>query len=110
MSEQWNGEGMPPVGIECEYSLGYEKWTTIRIIAHVDQGQDVWLAVGQLGQNGPICMAKAEYFRSIRTPEQIAEDELREVLLKTHMPTGYVREVTAAVLKAGYRKVEGAKE
>ena len=72
----WNGEGLPPAGLQCEY-LGahqYDEWTVVTVFAHwkdqvfVDYG-DGWRSERDLSR-----------FRPIRTPEQIEADQVSKQL------------------------------
>jgi hypothetical protein len=69
---EWTGEGRPPVGTVCEalvYNcLGVKRWTKCQVIHRSNDS----VAVAHGGNNQLICWA-AE-FRTIRTPEQIAEE------------------------------------
>lgn len=77
---EWDGVGLPPVGIECEFN-NYEphpidvemKWSRVRIVAHDTQGLNMFAVFasvsGYHGNSNPKC------FRPIRTKEQIAAEE-----------------------------------
>lgn len=86
VQQQWNGEGLPPVGAVCEWagpnSDGPDGWvfTESKVVAYTDckafvimQKQGCWPVVQHVNN----CQ-----FRPIRTPEQIAEEE-REVAIST---------------------------
>lgn len=78
----WNGEGLPPVGIDCEtlWDSNTGEYVAVRIVGHDEDHAVVRFTAGE---------RKGEYdsdqqhcacdgypiFRPIRTPEQIAADE-----------------------------------
>lgn len=103
----WSGEGLPPVGTECE--LHHETW-----------GNNIW-------QKVTVKYASNEYFitadvageqhwhsrntllRPIRTPEQIAKDErdkaIDEIRRELMPADEYVAElILDAITRLGYRK------
>jgi len=70
----WTGEGLPPVGTVCEYlEDGNGDWEQVRIVA-IDQHLGYSFAVYS-SDNGYSGNRRAELFRPIRTPEQIAAEE-----------------------------------
>lgn len=110
--QEWNGEGLPPVGTVCEAF-----WPT-------DTKPD-WLKFEVLFVGDVHCIARANgrelhypkshfdlegvKFRQIRTPEQIAAEEREKALVEMaglrsvgHMPT--FEEACAIIYDAGYRK------
>jgi hypothetical protein len=110
----WAGEGLPPVGLECEtlWSSTTGEYVPVRIIAH-DEDRAVVRFIG--GER------KGEYdsdrqhnnygypiFRPIRTAEQIAAEE-REAAVKemqvvvNSKPVAYMNGLYA-LYDAGYRK------
>lgn len=104
-SPAWNGEGLPPVGVECERSFSAIAWKPTTICGHSVDG--VYAAFydgdGHMGW-GDNCK-----FRPIRTPEQIAADE-REAAIDEMMQHSSLRardgarQVFGALYDAGYRK------
>lgn len=77
--KSWNGEGLPPVGITCEYIGGKhelpEPWP-VEIIHHYHGGSAMAAAFLYTRNGGTrVAASIAENFRAIRTPEQIAADE-----------------------------------
>lgn len=112
----WNGEGLPPVGVECEFkSVGHHdepefKWCIFRgktqfggyIIEHYQRPE------------APITTADAfdpalTYFRPIRTAEQIAAEDRRAAVLemKGHLSFSDYLEAERhceQLYDAGYRK------
>lgn len=70
-STAWSGEGLPPVGVECEYQDSFDDWHKVEITGHSKLGV-CFVADGCSGEN---YVKKESKFRPIRTPEQIAADE-----------------------------------
>lgn len=127
--ETWNGEGLPPVGIECEQApRGVAEharkvlWRKVRIIAHVEDSRltgRVAVYVPTEGQAN--CdQAVAGCFRPIRNAEQIAAEERQILELGAcaeieQKLEGYnidldcsaaIRATINAMIEAGYRKVQ----
>lgn len=113
----WTGEGLPPVGIECErmWASGPASYTRVRVIAH-DEGQAIYRFLGerqkgkvQADAQGPGDSSNNPTFRPIRTPEQIAAeervkaiDEMAAVYKSNY--EGHVKDGCQALYDAGYRK------
>lgn len=72
---QWNGEGLPPVGVVCEHEgteSARKPWIEVEILAHAQvRGFDV--AVFQYGDS--ISYSSATHFRPIKTQAKIAAEE-----------------------------------
>lgn len=106
----WVGIGLPPVGTVCEAKTT-RGWSRGTIIAHGLQPKEnlaVWQEDGEL-----IFWGVKEYFRPIRTPEQIAAEErdkaIEGMIADTNILTGIMsdRRIMAGQLyDAGYRKFE----
>lgn len=110
----WSGEGLPPVGVVCEYHSGYVEqpfeYAQCEIIAHFEGEQSKKLAafkytahdgVVQLGRGAP------GLFRPIRTHEQIASDEREAAVDEMHelyMEGAKHSGGLYALYDAGYRK------
>lgn len=102
--EEWNGEGLPPVGLPVEwYSDSNTGWQEIVVLAY--HGDDAWIQ--PKGKESTIVYNIAN-FRPIRTPEQIAAEEREKSIRELIERTDYILDETgaAAVLAAGYRKPE----
>lgn len=97
-SPAWSGEGKPPVGglIEALWSASRDVWLKTIVFSFDEHGQPIhrWeegpkkyeyqaTPLVGMGSNKP-------YFRPIRTPEQIAEDD-REVAIK-EMTANYAKD------------------
>lgn len=111
---EWDGEGLPPVGIECEVHDCQHEYTkqfngqTVRIVAHHLNLRGNSVAVFETGDcvyHGLV----SKNFRPIRTAEQIAAEKrdkaISEIALVTGLRAGGGRvEVAMALYEAGYRK------
>lgn len=65
----WDGEGLPPIGCECEYETKFDGWQPVRIELIKSEGVAfTWLANSQ-AYNGLDCVGvqKAGSFRPIRS-------------------------------------------
>lgn len=75
----WNGEGLPPVGCECEalYDSDKHAWFKAKIIAH-DSGRIVarWLEGDKDGEILDYC--SLNFFRPIRSEADKKRDEIIE--------------------------------
>lgn len=117
----WNGEGLPPVGTHCAHQGTAHNldWQEVVVLAHTEVcGRQV--AVFQYANI--VSYSSAQYFRPIRTPEQIAADErlhnvrnacsaIAETLDDLRGKTMVERAALAvveAMIDAGYRKVTEA--
>ncbi|HHF0618061.1 TPA: hypothetical protein ACPH2G_004579 [Pseudomonas aeruginosa] len=109
--EAWDGQGLPPVGVECEYR--HMIWPEYRrceiryisdesLVAYNDAQEQFYRTCDML-------------FRRIRTPEQIAADERRKSII--HLANllidsrGHCNEYSQAkaIFDAGYRRQEEGK-
>lgn len=111
--ESWDGNGKPPIGIECEVRIG-DVWSICKTLAY-HQVSDTAVAVHFLdGSNSLFWCAT---FRQIKTAEQLAEEERdkarTEVLnAMTSKTMGFETEdqwqqrmkVVGEMLDMGYRK------
>ena len=126
--DRWDGKGLPPVGILCEYRTGYAseppEYKACEVIAHFGE-EALRLAAYVFTQHDGtrlIGQGTTDHFRPLRTPEQIAEAEriagLNEMIrnIKDH-PNGVHgvghlqqlmihEDVARDLWAAGYRKQE----
>ena len=121
---QWDGQGLPPVGVEVEIApstpylnIRYPEGARVKIYANFtdDRGVELAAFVDSAGQVGGVATAKC--FRPIPAPEQIAAQEreqatrymLSEVVLSEGPATNNrgTLAIIEALYDAGYRKVEG---
>lgn len=100
---EWTGEGLPPVGTVCEaFHPARETWLSVKIIDR------------QIGSECCACRDDQDYlwwstkFRPIRTPEQIAAEEMargvREMRQVMAEAGGGIDAELEALWLAGYRK------
>ncbi|MDR6163518.1 hypothetical protein [Pseudomonas fluorescens] len=74
-AQPWNGEGLPPVGLDCIVQHPAQQSRKVKILAHWVDGLKVPVAVYMPLEGKAYCdQAIAECFKLIRTPEQIAAD------------------------------------
>ena len=104
----WNGEGLPPVGTVCE-ALISGGWYRGTVIGHCVPPRESFAAFQGDGLSDLI-FGSSEYFRPIRTPEQIAAEEreraISEMLrIYTDGAAGHSGGI-AALYDAGYRRQE----
>lgn len=114
VTPQWNGTGLPPVGVVCEFMWNYiregSEYVLVRVLAH--DGESAILRVvdgdnrGKLRESSGGDCGSHPMLRPIRTPEQIAAEEranqiadMEAVFLS--VPPGHGR--MAALYDAGYR-------
>lgn len=107
---EWNGEGLPPVGIEIEAmlpALGSARFWQIAKVVHGPLPESPGeILVFSLENTKP---SWVDQFRPIRTPEQIAAEEReselnRMVATVSMLDKGWARKVCAGLYDAGYRK------
>jgi hypothetical protein len=122
---EWNGEGLPPVGVVCEILQNKTTsiWVSVKIIAHVTDDprfNPIAIYIPEGDPSATVGQAVASTFRPIRTPEQIAaEERLQEIAdaltatSKTVDPwnvdincSSAIRATVEAMIDAGYRKFE----
>ncbi|MFE1817037.1 hypothetical protein [Metapseudomonas otitidis] len=106
----WTGDGLPPVGVVCEFCTAPDKWHRVEVVAHLDNENGSVSAVFKyLDRKGWRACAFHGEFRPIRTPEQIAEEERKAaieemVAASPVLEKGWCRVVCEALYDAGYRK------
>lgn len=123
-SPAWSGEGNPPQGILCEYSIGEPSWfpCEIRYVLDCDHDPDAdgWGAVIWCPHLEKEQFAGRHFkFRAVRTPEQIAADEREAAVEEMLLLDPYLPNTTLGMMSradfcrtlhdAGYRKVEPSK-
>lgn len=88
----WTGEGLPPVGTDCQYSVGdCDSWfyCTVRYIIKPIQDEPLQIVVDCPHLAGEQVCSLGDgpgeiRFRPIRTPEQIAADEREQAAIDLH--------------------------
>lgn len=102
---QWDGEGLPPVGVECEVKgcIGdYREWKKVTVFAVRDK-------TVFFDHDGGWSATATHEFRPIRSTEDVARDEaiIDMLMVEGGMPDSYQpHELVAALYDAGYRKME----
>lgn len=101
---QWDGQGLPPVGTECEV-LQPDTWVRCTILAvHVNSSgsTDVIYSYG----DDWAFQSKSRRFRPIRTAEQIAaaEREVGIAEIRQALVTSAKGSIESTIWDAGYRK------
>lgn len=84
----WDGQGLPPVGFECEIhgTVGQElrrqefTWVPVLVIAHTDFGGAPIAVAKAIDGTATLGWGTAIKFRPIRTPEQIASEERKRAI------------------------------
>lgn len=104
----WDGEGLPPVGVECEI-LWNDDWVKCVVKAYGEE-QLIFKAEESREWAGHINNYK---FRPIRSPEDVAKDEAISEMVGIYFnhgipgkPNREDYESMAALYDAGYRKLE----
>lgn len=122
MNIDWDGRGLPPVGLICEVELN-GVYTECEILAHYDPCRDgdlVAVFAYQTRGGRSADQRVGPCFRPIKTKEEIAADkrlhEIRNALTaikagQQHFPSDLVRgnivaATVEAMIDAGYRKFE----
>ena len=108
LTTEWSGEGLPPVGVECEM-LWNKEWVKCVIKAYGDE-QFIFKADGHREWEGHIANFS---FRPIRSPEDAARREVIDSLVEEFInhygnpkgAEGYLG-IANKLYDAGYRKVE----
>lgn len=79
-TEEWNGKGLPPVGIDCEFwPKNSSAWEHCTVLAEHDGGRVVAVHCNDLTYS--YAYGCGDQFRPIRTPEQIAAARIEEALV-----------------------------
>ena len=102
--EAWNGNGKPPIGIECEVRFN-DVWSICKTLAY-HQVSDTAVAVHFL--NGSNSLFWCATFRPIKTAEQLADEEREDAANKMFQRFGGIGGLTKKqciwVVSEGYRK------
>lgn len=108
--DRWDGEGIPPVGVNCEARIDCE-WEPATVVAH-----DLGCAIVRRFTECEIQVydaAGSSQLRPIRTLEQIEAEERRKTIeemvsASPMLDKGWARKVCTALYDAGYRKQEAS--
>ncbi|MFU3016104.1 hypothetical protein ACM7NY_02215 [Pseudomonas aeruginosa] len=104
----WNGQGLPPVGTNCEYRSN-DGWLQCEVVAHRNNAAVV------LNHHYEADFVPPQDLRPIRTPEQIAAEERSKecdrifVILSSVEREGNRSDMAEALYDAGYRRQEEGK-
>jgi hypothetical protein len=107
---EWSGEGLPPVGTECEVSMsagmfGASLWVACTILAH-DIGPDE-IAVFKT-KAGVYRGVTRDFFRPIKSEREKAIQAMNPIICSQGMFSSdgdACKAISAALYDAGYRKV-----
>lgn len=103
-SAEWNGEGLPPVGIFCEYErLACKFWIRCEVLAHRNNAAVV------IDDSYDCELVESRRLRPIRTAEQIAADQKQQEIEELMIVLGEVNSadykvIAKSIQNAGYRK------
>lgn len=109
----WDGEGLPPVGVECEHCPGgttQTEWEVVKVLAINERPGGVFTDFWLQREDGSSYIIGNPYrFRPIRSPENVARDEGVKEIMETFRVDGELVPdyVAFAMWDAGYRKLEG---
>lgn len=94
----WNGEGLPPVGCECEVKINNQKWEKYQVVGYFDKTRSVFLYMA------PYTPEVYEWddcdFRPIRGKEDRAVEEMLTIIEDAESAA----ECCKALYRAGYRR------
>lgn len=108
----WSGEGLPPVGVECEFTSfsSGDVWHT-GVVRYLSEHTIVIEFTDMVnGKAESISHPRTMKFRPLRSPEDVARDEaieaMRDVGYTLPAAIRFTKEEMAALYDAGYRKME----
>lgn len=102
----WNGEGLPPIGCECEVNdERTDSWSLVdSVLAHACV-HDRDVAVFQIADY--IAFSPADRFRCIRPEAERKREAAIAEMASTPKPCGHaIYDICTQLYDAGYRKVE----
>ena len=98
---EWTGEGLPPVGMDCEWKgITRNGWAKVSIIAHGKEEGD-FVAIAQA--ENEVVLGASDRFRLIRTSEQIAAEKRDAAIKMIEARVNVVRLVAERIYDAGLR-------
>lgn len=102
---EWDGVGLPPVGVVCEY---VDRCKFTRLVEVLAFNQDeAWLrSIGSECESHSFTTKYLDAFSPIRTAEQVASEEIeaiRQFLIYEHCDGGLIG-IAKALHESGYRK------
>lgn len=73
---EWDGEGLPPAGVECEFKCSTGEWVTVEITAIARSG----VCFVERGKNGENYVSFSGEFRPLRTEaEKLRESAINDI-------------------------------
>ncbi|UXJ54868.1 hypothetical protein [Pseudomonas citronellolis] len=107
----WDGQGLPPVGMTCEYKRAGMNWKPVTVFAHKpNTNGSISVLFDYVGVSEWGACADPSSFRLPLTPEQIAAEErkktIQEMLDVDQCGTLSRTKFCNLLYDAGYRKVE----
>ncbi|WP_073667539.1 hypothetical protein PCP30_04685 [Pseudomonas aeruginosa] len=100
--EAWDGQGLPPVGTNCEYRSS-DGWLQCEVVAHRNNAAVV------LDHHYEADFVPRQDLRTIRTPEQIAAEEREKAIEEMCFAEETLTVKQAkALYDAGYRRQESS--
>ncbi|HHE7821411.1 TPA: hypothetical protein ACPFLH_001110 [Pseudomonas aeruginosa] len=100
--EAWDGQGLPPVGTNCEYRSS-DGWLQCEVVAHRNNAAVV------LDHHYEADFVPRQDLRPIRTPEQIAAEEREKAIEEMCFAEETLTVKQAkALYEAGYRRQESS--
>lgn len=102
--KQWNGEGLPPVGTECEYADYKGNWHKIYIVArHLGATFVEWRSNDFKGSDIIRGEISEKRFRPVQNEREKAIDEIASMIGR-----GTFFEDAERIYDTGYRKMSAA--
>ena len=109
---EWDGSGVPPVGMVCEYRLNDGAWIKCKVVYALSGTDDCFVAYCEhLSTDQFLTFSSKRYklqLRKIKTPEQIAAEErlhaIDEMVDLAQRSGSIFKDVMSALYDAGYRK------
>lgn len=100
--QEWNGEGLPPAGIECEGHVQdtARQWRWVAVEVLMRKEHECAVHVPSMG-----VLRWCDEFRPIRSAEDMAVEAMTEVMTQDRRGVG-VRRFAELLYRAGYRKIE----
>lgn len=75
---EWDGEGLPPAGVECEFKCSTGEWVTVEITAIARSG----VCFVERGKNGENYVSFSGEFRPLRTEaEKLRESAINDIAI-----------------------------
>jgi hypothetical protein len=105
MATEWNGEGIPPVGTECEATWG-AKVAWMRCVILPENKVYLKKSTGWEVQSVDDCWGGPFEFRPLQSEEQKQVVELTDIIIVANYSDSVTAfEVAKAIYNAGFRKV-----